>query len=121
MRRGPRLTLTMRRNGRISRVLLWAVMLVPAFAAAQQDSSEMTRKVTSRVVPAYPELARAMNVKGTVRLQVVVAPNGSAKSVKVIGGHPVLAQAAERAVQKWKWERVARDTSEPIELRFNPE
>jgi len=81
----------------------------------------MTRKVTSRVVPAYPELARAMNVKGSVRLQVVVAPNGTAKSVKVIGGHPVLAQAAERAVQKWKWERVAHDTSEPIELRFNPE
>ena len=80
MRRGPRLTLTMRRNGPISRVLLWAVMLVPAFAAAQQDSFEMTRKVTSRVVPAYPELARAMNVKGTVRLQVVVAPNGTATS-----------------------------------------
>jgi TonB family protein len=119
MRRGARLT--MRRNGLISRVLLWAVMLVPAFAAAQQDSSEMTRKVTSRVVPAYPELARAMNVKGSVRLQVVVAPNGTAKSVKVIGGHPVLAQAAERAVQKWKWERVAHDTSEPIELRFNPQ
>ena len=98
-----------------------AVMLVPAFAAAQQDSSEMTRKVTSSVVPAYPELARAMNVKGSVRLQVVVAPNGTAKSVKVIGGHPVLAQAAERAVQKWKWERVAHDTSEPIELRFNPD
>ena len=105
----------------ISRVLLWAVMLVPAFAGAQQDSSEMTRKVTSRVVPAYPELARVMNVKGSVRLQVVVAPNGTAKSVKVIGGHPVLAQAAERAVQKWKWERSGRETNEPIELRFNPE
>lgn len=102
-------------------VLVWALMFVPAFAGAQQDASELTRKVTSRVVPAYPELARAMNVKGSVRLQVVVAPNGTAKSVRVIGGHPVLAQAAERAVQKWKWERVAHDTSEPIELRFNPD
>ena len=67
-------------------VLLWALMFVPAFAGAQQDASELTRKVTSRVVPAYPELARAMNVKGSVRLQVVVAPNGTAKSVRVIGG-----------------------------------
>ena len=104
----------------ISWFLVWTVMFVPAVAAAQQDS-EMIRKVTSRVVPAYPELARTMNVKGAVRLEVVVAPNGTAKSVKVLGGHPVLAQAAERAVQKWKWERVAHDTNEPIELRFNPE
>jgi len=104
----------------ISWFLACTVMFVPAVAGAQQDS-EMIRKVTSRVVPAYPELARTMNVKGAVRLEVVVAPNGTAKSVKVIGGHPVLAQAAERAVQKWKWERVAHDTNEPIELRFNPE
>jgi TonB family protein len=73
------------------------------------------------VIPAYPELARTMNVKGNVRLEVVVAPNGTAKSVRVIGGHPVLAQAAERAVQKWKWERAAHESNEPIELRFKPD
>jgi len=104
----------------ISWFLACTVMFVPAVAGAQQDS-EMIRKVTSRVVPAYPELARTMNVKGAVRLEVVVAPNGTAKSVKVLGGHPVLAQAAERAVQKWKWERSGRETNEPIELRFSPE
>ena len=108
-------------NGRLGQVVVGVFVLLATLAWAQENSSETIRHVTSRVVPAYPELARAMNVKGTVRLQVVVAPNGTAKSVKVIGGHPVLAQAAERAVQKWKWERVAHDTSEPIELRFNPE
>ncbi len=87
----------------------------------QQGSSETTRKVTNRVVPGYPELARAMNVRGIVRLEVLVAPNGTVKSVKVIGGHPVLVQAAERAVQKWKWERVEHESNEAIELRFNPE
>ena len=111
----------MLRPSLISRFVVWAIVLVSALAWAQGDSSETTRRVMSRVVPAYPELARTMNVKGSVRLEVVVAPNGTAKSVKVIGGHPVLAQAAERAVQKWKWERVAHDTREPIELRFNPD
>jgi len=62
-----------------------------------------------------------MNVRGIVRLEVLVAPNGTVKSVKVIGGHPVLAQAAERAVQKWKSERVEHESKEAIELRFNPE
>jgi TonB family protein len=119
MRRGQ--LLIIRRNGPVSRFVVWAIVLLSPLAWAQDDSSETHRRVMSRVVPAYPELARAMNVKGSVRLQVVVAPNGLPKSVRVIGGHPVLAQAAERAVQKWKWERVAHDTSEPIELRFNPE
>ncbi|MFY9562209.1 MAG: energy transducer TonB [Terriglobales bacterium] len=105
----------------MGQVLMCALMYVPPFARAQQDSSENTRRVTNRVVPAYPELARTMNVKGSVRLEVVVAPNGTVKSVKVMGGHPVLVQAAERAVQKWKWERAGHESNEAIELRFNPE
>jgi TonB family protein len=108
-------------NLRIGRFLLCIVLFVPAFAGAQQNSSETTRRVTNRVVPAYPELARAMNVRGIVRLDVLVAPNGTIKSVKVIGGHPVLVQAAERAVQKWKWEPAGHESNEAIELRFNPE
>jgi len=81
----------------IGRFLLCTALFVPAVAGAQQNSSETTRRVTNRVVPVYPELARAMNVKGIVRLDVLVAPNRTVKSVKVIGGHPVLVQAAERA------------------------
>jgi protein TonB len=100
--------------------VLCTVMFLPALVVAQ-DSSESTRKVTSRVVPAYPEWARTMHVQGNVRLEVLVAPNGTVKSVKVIGGHPVLAQAAERAVQKWRWQPAAHESSESVELRFNPE
>jgi TonB family protein len=110
-----------RSNVLIGRFLLCTVLFVPAVAGAQQNSSESTRRVTNRVVPTYPELARTMNAKGSVRLEVVVAPNGTVKSVKVIGGHPVLVQAAERAVQKWKWERAGHESNEAIELRFNPE
>ncbi len=55
------------------------------------------------------------------KLEVLVATNGTVKSVKVVGGHPLLVQAAERAVQKWKWEAAAHDSTEPIELRFDPE
>ena len=70
---------------------------------AQQGISENARRVTNRVVPPDPLLVCAMNVKGIVRLEVLVAANGTIKSVKVIGGHPVLTQAAERAVLKWRW------------------
>jgi len=104
----------------LGRLVLCALMVTPAFGQAP-DSAESVRRVMNRVTPPYPELARAMNVQGSVRLEVVVAPNGTVKAVKVIGGHPVLAQAAERAVQKWRWEPAARESNESIELRFNPQ
>ncbi len=111
----------LRSNVLIGRLLWCTLLLGPAVAGAQQDVSETTRRVTNRVVPQYPELARSMNVKGIVRLEVLVMPNGIVKSVKAMGGHPVLVQAAERAVQKWKWERAGRESTESIELRFDPQ
>jgi TonB family protein len=102
------------------KILLCAVTFFPLSARAQQDS-ESARRVTNRVAPSYPELARTMHVKGIVKLEVLVAPNGAAKTVKAIGGHPVLVDAAERAVQKWRWEPAGHESQEVIELKFDPD
>src|SRR5437870_1691760 len=91
----------------------------PSFA--QQAQVETQRKVINRVVPVYPDLARTMNVRGTVRLEAVVAPNGTLKEINVKGGHPVLVQAAQNALHKWKWEPAKEKTRQLIELRFNPD
>jgi len=102
-------------------VLLWAAALIPAHSFAQQEEQPVgKRKVVNRIVPSYPQLARTMNLKGTVRIEAVVAPNGAVKSVAVKGGHPVLVQAAENAVQKWRWEPATHETHEPIEFSFDP-
>ena len=110
-----------RSNAVIGRYLLCAVLLIPAVAWAQQDATETVRKVTNRVVPLYPKMARSLQVSGVVRLNVLVAPNGTVKSMKVIGGHPLLVQSAEEAVQKWKWEPATHENTELVELRFNPQ
>src|SRR5690242_16176168 len=57
------------------------VLLHPLSSHAQQD--QITRKVKTRVSPAYPELARRMSIAGVVKVQVVVAPNGTVKNTKV--------------------------------------
>ena len=85
------------------------------------DKTSADRKIVQRVVPAYPELARSANITGTVRLLVMVAPNGSVKSVQAVGGNPVLIKAAQDAVTNWKFSPATEETREPIELHFAPQ
>jgi hypothetical protein len=42
---------------------------------AQNNDNEIVRRAKSKVQPEYPELARKMNLTGTVKVQVVVSPN----------------------------------------------
>jgi TonB family protein len=95
--------------------LMLALSRLPA-----QESSEGVRKVMTKVIPQYPSLARSLNLQGVVRADVSVFPNGTVKLIEVKGGHPVLVDAAERALRGWKWEPSAHETHESVELRFNP-
>ncbi|HWY56679.1 MAG TPA: energy transducer TonB [Terriglobales bacterium] len=97
-----------------------AGVLVPApFSVAQQDQREGERKLLTKVAPAYPELARRTNLHGVVKLMVVVAPDGKVTSTEVVGGNPVLVQAAVDAVRKWRYEAAAEQTHRVVELRFD--
>lgn|SRR5512141_308458 len=95
-----------------------AFLTVPVYA--QNDDAPSSRKVISKVSPSYPALARSINLTGSVKLEAVVAPNGSVKSIQVVGGNPVLAQSAEVAVRGWKWEKSDHETTERVEVNFNP-
>ena len=100
-------------------LFLGVIVLSPAFSLAQEQP-EGKRAIVDKVVPVYPDLARKMQIRGTVRVEVVVAPNGKVKSTHVIGGSPVLAKAAVDAMEKWKWAPAPQDTKELIELNFHP-
>ena len=62
-----------------------------------------------------------MGLEGVVKVEALVASDGSVKSVEIKGGHPVLAQAAANAVRRWRWEPAAHESHEPVELKFSPE
>lgn len=107
----------------ITSLLLLGVAIYCALAYAAdkpQDKPSTERKVVQRVLPVYPELARSANIAGTVRLVLMVAPNGSVKSVQAVGGNPVLIRAAQEAVTNWKFAPSTEETREPVELRFSP-
>ena len=65
-----------------------------------------------------PELARKLNLSGAVRVEVVIAPDGTVKRTRVIGGHPVLAAEAESAAQKSTFQPGPKETVEIIEFKF---
>jgi outer membrane biosynthesis protein TonB len=62
-----------------------------------------------------------MNLSGTVKVVAVVAPDGTVKNVQPVGGSPLLLQAAEDAVYKWKYAPAGAESKEPVELHFNPQ
>lgn len=88
---------------------------------AQEGTAVGGRRVTEKAAPVYPELARRLNLEGTVKLQVTVAPDGAVKHSEVLGGNPVLAKAAQDAVRKWRWVAAPQETKEQVQLIFRPQ
>ena len=95
-----------------------AMTFHPLPAMAQ---GELTRKAKTKVMPAYPDLARRMNITGTVKVLVVVAPNGSLKDTKIVGGNPLLVNAAMDALKKWKFEPADSESTGTVEFKFQPQ
>jgi TonB family protein len=79
-----------------------------------------TRKVLKKVLPPYPELARQLNIKGAVRLLVIVEPNGKVKAARALGGNPAFVQAAMRVIDNWRFEPAPEQTTEIVEIKFEP-
>ncbi len=109
---------TLNRSLAVGLLLLGGWTATHAPLAWGQD--EINRKAKAKVAPLYPDLARRMNITGVVRVQVTVAPNGSIKNARLVGGHPVLANAALDAVKKWRFEAGPEETTGIVEFRFDP-
>ena len=94
------------------------VMLLMQMQAQSSSTPASGRAVTSRVAPAYPELARKMHIHGTVKVEASVRPNGTVKSTRILGGNPVLIQAASDSVKLWKFAPGPAETTEVVQLSF---
>jgi TonB family protein len=94
-------------------------LLTGCYALAQTISTdERGRKVKIKIVPAYPDLARRMNVGGKVKIEVVIDPQGRVKSSRVIGGHPLLVASCQEALKVWKFFPASEQTTQVVEFDF---
>jgi len=102
----------MQRLARKRRGLLPVVLLLVGSVAAD------TRKPVANPDPEYPEIARRMNITGTVKTEIVISPEGTIKSVKVLGGHPLLVDAVQKALKRWKYAPTGSETTIQLDFKF---
>jgi TonB family protein len=102
-----------------------ALIIQPKVGFAQDEPGVIAplanaRKVVNKVAPVYPQLARSMNLSGTVRVELLVQASGTIKSIDIKGGSPLLAQSAQSALRAWKWEKADHETTEVVVFHFKP-
>jgi len=101
-------------------LLLAGSVVLPPRVLAQDGASTDTakRKVRSKVVPEYPPLAKQMNVTGKVKIEATIAADGHVVNTRVVGGSPLLVNAALDAIKRWRFEPAPKDTTEVVEFTF---
>ncbi|MFI5114887.1 MAG: energy transducer TonB [Terriglobales bacterium] len=85
-----------------------------------QAENEAARKLISRVEPVYPVVLLSNHIGGTVRLKVTIASNGTVEDVELLGGSPILGEAAMAAVQKWVYAAGRSRTQTEVSIPFDP-
>ncbi len=74
---------------------------VKTLSVVGESGGESARRLVTRVEPVYPPALHSNHIGGIVRLKVTVAPNGTVEAVELLGGNPILGEAATAAVKQW--------------------
>jgi TonB family protein len=54
-----------------------------------------------------------------LQIEATIAPDGRVTSTHVVGGSPLLVNAALNALKKWRFEPGPKATTEVVEFSFN--
>ena len=61
-------------------------------------------KLVRQPKPVYPPLAKQARISGVVRLNAIIAKDGTIQNLQVINGHPLLVPSALEAVKQWVYQ-----------------
>jgi TonB family protein len=85
------------------------------------ESGGGERKLLTRVEPQYPETLKQLNIGGTVRFEVTISAKGTVEKIELLGGNPILAEAAEAAVKQWVYAAGHGTTTTKVSIPFETE
>jgi len=52
----------------------------------------------------YPEIARQTAIQGAVDVEIIISSEGRVSSANAVSGHPVLKQASEKNIRRWRFD-----------------
>ena len=84
-------------------------------AQLRVSSGTQAAKLIFGPSPAYPALAKAARIQGTVKLEAFIANDGAIRNLHVVSGPPLLVKAAIDAVQQWRYQPTLL-SGEPVEV-----
>jgi TonB family protein len=87
--------------------------------AVYPAENDGARKLIARVEPEYPAVLQSNHIGGTVRLKVTIASNGKVEDVELLGGNPILGEAAMAAVRKWVYAAGRSRTQTEVSIPFD--
>lgn len=76
------------------------------------------RSLLTRVEAQYPEALWQRDIHGSVRLRLTIAPKGNVEKVELLGGNPILAEAAEKAARQWIYSAWPSQTTTEVTIAF---
>ncbi len=76
----------------------------PVKKVVRVGSNLKAPRQTYSVDPVYPALAREARISGTVLVDAVIDERGNVVQARALSGHPLLIDAALKAVLQWKYE-----------------
>lgn len=98
---------------KLKHISLCAALLAGSAIAAAQE-----RKIVRREEPVYPPIAERMQLHGTVKLKIWIRADGTVRRLEYIGGHPLLAESALKAVKAWHYQPADQESTTVVELKF---
>lgn len=93
---------------------------IKPLAAQAHEQNTAERKVVTRIEPEYPETLKRLYIGGVVRIEAVVAANGTVDSTELLGGNPILGQSAMKALKQWKYAPASSKAKVLVQVEFDP-
>ena len=109
-----------------SSVIVFCMLLAPLSLSGQSNAAptpataKTPRKIIYMAEAPYPWDLKRLSIGGVVKLEVSVSSTGTVDWVSILGGNPVLADAATGAVKKWKYAPADSATLEHVQVVFDP-
>jgi protein TonB len=103
------------RNGSVVQVSLNAAGPASTPSRIRVGGNVAAVSLISKMQPVYPQLAKQARVQGSVHFTAIIGKDGHVQDLQLIGGHPLLVQAAQDAVKQWVYKPTLLN-GEPVEV-----